>query len=158
MISSFLFLLMVRHKHTQSVLTSSSPCRSTFVIKLWKQKRRGSMSHLVPIPSFRPSHCPQVRISNVKPAHASDDISIHHGAGHPKGPITLTITLTLTITIKVTDTLTITIHIRKESITIFGIHLIIYNKGKLAAGRYKINPRERFLLHHRCIKIQSCEV
>ena len=39
-----------------------------------------------------------------------------------------------------------------------GVHLIIYIKGKLAAGRYKINPRERFLLHHRCIKIQICEV
>ena len=65
------------------------------------------MSHLVLIPVIRLSHCPYVRISNVKPAHASDDISIHHGAGHPKGTITLTITLTLTI--KVTDTLTITI-------------------------------------------------
>ena len=26
------------------------------------------------IPTIRPSHCPYVRISNVKPAHASDNI------------------------------------------------------------------------------------
>ena len=38
------------------------------------------MSHLVLIPLLRLSHCPYLRISNVKPAHASDDISIHHGA------------------------------------------------------------------------------
>ena len=32
------------------------------------------------IPTIRLSHCPLRRISNVKPAHASDDISRHHGA------------------------------------------------------------------------------
>ena len=31
------------------------------------------------IPDDRLSHCPFVRISNVKPAHASDDIYTHHG-------------------------------------------------------------------------------
>ena len=31
------------------------------------------------IPILRPSHCPYLRISNVKPAHASDDICTHHG-------------------------------------------------------------------------------
>ena len=31
------------------------------------------------IPDDRLSHCPFVRISNVKPAHASDDICTHHG-------------------------------------------------------------------------------
>ena len=32
------------------------------------------------IPVFRPSHCPQSRISNMKPAHASDYIyTLRHG-------------------------------------------------------------------------------
>ena len=46
----------------------------TFAIKLWKQKRRGSMYPSALIPTVRPSHCPLMRISNVKPAHASDYI------------------------------------------------------------------------------------
>ena len=33
------------------------------------------------IPILRPSHCPYLRISNVKPAHASDDIYTHYGMG-----------------------------------------------------------------------------
>ena len=41
------------------------------------------MSLRVLIPDDRPSHCPYMRISNVKPAHASDDISLHHGAVNP---------------------------------------------------------------------------
>ena len=31
------------------------------------------------IPDDRLLHCPLMRISNVKPAHASDDIYTHHG-------------------------------------------------------------------------------
>ena len=32
------------------------------------------------IPTVRPSHCPLMRISNVKPAHASDNIyTLRHG-------------------------------------------------------------------------------
>ena len=42
--------------------------------KLWKQKRRGSKYLSALIPDFRPSHCPYMRISNLKPAHASDYI------------------------------------------------------------------------------------
>ena len=37
-------------------------------------------------------------------------------------------------------------------------YTLLYIKGMIAVGRYKINPRERFLLHHRCTWIQSCEV
>ena len=52
------------------------------------------------IPAVRPSHCPLMRISNVKPAHASDDIYTPRRR-IPKETITIT--------------LTITIHIRKDS-------------------------------------------
>ena len=98
---------------------------------------------LVLIPKIRLSHCPYLRISNVKPAHVSDDIYTPRRR-IPKETITIT--------------LTITIHIRKDSTPLEqGTPYYIY-KGKLAAGRYKINPRERFLLHHRCTWIQSCEV
>ena len=92
------------------------------------------------IPAVRPSHCPLMRISNVKPAHASDDIYTHHGMDSQGND-------------NVNDNENDNenhLCIRKESITIAGIHLIIYIKGMVAAGRYKINPRERFLLHHRC--------
>jgi len=42
-------------------------------------------------------------------------------------------------------------YIRKDSTPVRdGVHLIIYIKGMLAAGRYKIYPRRRSLLHHRC--------
>ena len=95
------------------------------------------------IPAVRPSHCPLMRISNVKPAHASDDIYTHHGTDSQGND---------------NDNVNDILYIRKDSITIAGIHLIIYIKGMVAAGRYKINPRERFLLHYRCIKIQICEV
>ena len=101
------------------------------------------MSLPVLIPLLRLSHCPYLRISNVKPAHASDDIYTPRRR-IPKETITIT--------------LTITIHIRKDSTPLErGTPYYIY-KGKLAAGRYKINPRERFLLHHRCLQFQSCEV
>ena len=107
-----------RQGHTK-VLANSSPCWSSrsgswlrvngswleplpyqFTTKLWKQKRRGSkflpcLSHLITL-----SHCPFVRISNVKPAHASDDIYTLRRR-IPKETITIT--------------LTITIHIRKDS-------------------------------------------
>ena len=42
------------------------PKLSELTLKLWKQKRRGSMSLPVLIPKIRPSHCPYVRISNVQ--------------------------------------------------------------------------------------------
>ena len=35
-------------------------------------------------------------------------------------------------------------YIRKERAPSWGVHLIIYIKGLVAAGRYKINPRRRF--------------
>ena len=50
------------------------------------------------IPLLRLSHCPYLRISNVKPAHASDDICTHHGMVNPKETITLTITITILYT------------------------------------------------------------
>ena len=45
------------------------PCWPELSTKLWKQKRRGSKFFSVPIPTLRLSHCPLIRISNVKPAH-----------------------------------------------------------------------------------------
>ena len=42
------------------------PCWPELSTKLWKQKRRGSKILSAPIPIFRPSHCPYMRISNVK--------------------------------------------------------------------------------------------
>ncbi len=45
------------------------PCWPEPSTKLWKQKRRGSKFFSVPIPTLRLSHCPLIRISNVKPAH-----------------------------------------------------------------------------------------
>ena len=56
--------------------------------------------------------------------------SAHKGAGpapHPTGPYT-----------------------QRQYTHQSGVHLIIYIKGMIAAGRYKINPRRRSLLHHRC--------
>ena len=35
------------------------------------------------------------------------------------------------------------LYIRKDSTPMLGVHLMIYTKGMLAAGRYKINPRRR---------------
>ena len=95
------------------------------------------------IPDDRLSHCPFVRISNVKPAPASDDIHTHHGMDSQGND---------------NDNVNDILYIRKDSITIAGIHLIIYIKGMVAAGRYKINPRRRLLLHHRCTKFQICEI
>jgi hypothetical protein len=68
------------------------------------------------IPAVRPSHCPLMRISNVKPAHASDDISIHHGAV-PMETITTTLTITLPYTLR-------------EHTHCWEVHLIIYIKGR----------------------------
>ena len=110
------------------------------------------MSLLVLIPAVRPSHCPLMRISNVKPAHASDDIYT---------PRRRTSQGNVNDNLNLNDkgngyanhnhsTYAKTIHQLNR------VHLIIYIKGILAAGGYKINPRERFLLHYRCIKIQIC--
>ena len=66
------------------------------------------------IPVFRPSHCPQSRISNMKPAHASD-LYIHTtaiiipGYTYPRNPSLG--------------------YIRKERAPLKGVHLIIYIKG-----------------------------
>ena len=81
--TSFSFLLMVRHRHTQGVLTSNFPMPINYRKKLMETKKTWEYVSLAPIPIIRLSHCPQVRISNVKPAHASDDISIHHGMVNP---------------------------------------------------------------------------
>ena len=103
------------------------------------------------IPWIRLSHCPYLRISNVKPAHASDDISTHHGMVNPW----LTDSR---IYGSMDPRILFSAYIRKDSTPMNGVHLIIYIKGMLAAGRYKINPRERFLLHYRCTKFQICEI
>ena len=103
------------------------------------------MSLRVLIPDDRPSHCPYMRISNVKPAHASDDISIHHGAVNPGW-----YGFTNLRTYGSRDSV-LRIYTQRKHTHCWGVHLIIYTKGMLAVGRYKINPRERFLLHHRCI-------
>ena len=42
-------------------------------------------------------------------------------------------------------------YIRKQRAPSWGVHLIIYIKGLVAAGRYKINPRRRSQLHYRRI-------
>ena len=95
-----------------------------------------------------------MRISNVKPAHVEWYIYTHSTAV-PLMTITMTITLTLTLTLTITLT---ALYIRKDSTPIAGNTPYYIYKGNVAAGRYKINPRERFLLHHRCTWIQSCEV
>ena len=100
---------------------------------------------------IRPSHCPFMKISNVKPAHASDDISIHHGADSLEFGFT-------NLRIYGSTDSVLRIYTQREHTHCWEVHLIIYIKGILAVGRYKINPRERFLLHYRCMKNQSCEV
>ena len=99
------------------------------------------------IPEVRLSHCPLVRISNESL------------------PTSAEIYAYTTANVVPPETAHLWIHvsnaayIRKDSTPMLrGVHLIIYIKGMLAAGRYKIYPRRRSLLHHRCIKIQSCEV
>ena len=65
-----------------------------------------------PIPPFRLSHCLQVRISNFKPAHASDYI-YNHGAYF-----------------------SLYTYIRKENKPIFLTYTLLYIKGFV--GRRKI--------------------
>ena len=89
----------------------SLPKLSELTQKTMETKKTWEYVSLVLIPTFRPSHCPYMRISNVKPAHASDDISIHHGIV-PKETITIT--------------LTITIYIRKDSTPIAGEYTLLY--------------------------------
>ena len=81
-----------------------------------------------------------MRISNVKPAHVEWYIYTHSTAV-PLMTITMTITLTLTLTLTKTYS---DIYIYAKTVhPLLGIHLIIYIKGIIAAGRYKINPRRR---------------
>ena len=47
------------------------------------KKRRGSKFLTAPIPKIRPSHCPLVRISNVKPAHVISDNICTLRSTHP---------------------------------------------------------------------------
>ena len=72
------------------------------------------------IPDDRPSHCPLIRISNESLPTPAD-------------------IYTYTTAIAIPNT-----YIRKERAPSWGVHLIIYIKGLVAAGRYKINPRRRF--------------
>ena len=136
---SFLF----RSRQYTHVRWPTLPCWSPSISRIMETKKTWEYVSRVLIPAVRPSHCPLMRISNVKPAHTSDDIYTHHGMDSQGND---------------NDNVNDILYIRKDSITIAGIHLIIYIKGMIAAGRYKINPRERFLLHYRCIKIQICEV
>ena len=106
------------------------PCWPELSTKLWKQKRRGSKILSAPIPSFRPSHCPQIRISNVK-ACPRRAIYIHY------------------------DLSILNIHIRRNTLT-WGHTLLIYIKG--IRRRDIKSPTRTLLLHHRCKWIQSCEV
>ena len=57
--------------------------------------------------------------------------------------MTITMTITLTLTLTLTKTYSDIYIYAKTVHPLLGIHLIIYIKGIIAAGRYKINPRER---------------
>ena len=72
-----------------------------------------------PIPKIRPSHCPQVRISNVKPAHVEWYI-------HTLRPDTIP-----------------QFYIRQDAPLAWGYTLFIYKKEKSGAGNIKTHPRER---------------
>ena len=100
-------------RHTIHVLTGT-PLPAIIAI-YWKtaklmetKKDVGVMSLSAPIPSFRPSHCPQIRISNVKPAHVERNIYIPETGAF---------------------------YICKDSIPITSIHLIILKQH--VQGRYK---------------------
>ena len=55
--------------HTE-VLAGTPLLVITHITNVRKQKRRGSMYLSALIPNDRLLHCPLMRISNVKPAHA----------------------------------------------------------------------------------------
>jgi hypothetical protein len=79
----FVIHLLLRG-HTK-VLANNSPAGHHSELELWKQKRRGSKVFRVLIPKIRLSHCPYLRISNTKPAHAVM-IYTHHGTNFPRQP------------------------------------------------------------------------
>ena len=81
----------------------SLPKLSELTQKTMETKKTWEYVSRVLIPAVRPSHCPLMKISNVKPAHASDDISIHHGV--------------------------VPIYTLIEHTHCWGVHLIIYIKG-----------------------------
>ena len=98
------------------MFANNSPCwslscywRLAASFKILETKKDvGVMSLSAPIPSFRPSHCPQIRISNVKPAHVERNIYIPETGAF---------------------------YICKDSIPITSIHLIILKEH--VQGRYK---------------------
>ena len=98
------------------MFANNSPCwslscywRLAASFKILETKKDvGVMSLSAPIPSFRPSHCPQIRISNVKPAHVERNIFIPETGAF---------------------------YICKDSIPITSIHLIILKEH--VQGRYK---------------------
>jgi len=98
------------------------------------KKDVGEMFLFAPIPVFRPSHCPQSRISNYKPAHAERLCTFTLRHTTPKS------------------------YIRKDSKPNSRVYTLLYIKGKIAAGGYKNQPTRTSLLHYRCDWFQSCEV
>ena len=119
---------MFEYRHNKCV-GPHSPAGQNFQQNYGNKKRRGSKILSAPIPDFRPSHCPFIRISNVK-ACPRRAIYIHYDLSSQT-------------------------YIYEE-IPSQRVHLIIY-KGESGAGDIK-SPTRTLLLHHRCMKIQSCEV
>ena len=59
---------MFEYRHNKCV-GPHSPAGQNLQQNYGNKKRRGSKFFSVPIPTLRLSHCPLIRISNVKPAH-----------------------------------------------------------------------------------------
>ena len=91
----------------------SLPKLSELTQKTMETKKTWEYVSRVLIPAVRPSHCPLMKISNVKPAHASDDISTHHGAV-PR------------------ETITLTTYIRKDYTPIVGEYTLLYIKREIS--------------------------
>ena len=140
---AFAKVLMAFH----SSLTGVRVWRCNHLI-IWNKKDVGVCISVL-IPDDRPSHCPLIRISNVEACPRQDDIyTPRHGIPYEYG-----FTSTRVHRMPTSDY----IYAKRVHPSVWSTPYYIY-KGKFAAGRYKINPRGRSLLHHRCIKLQSCEV
>ena len=113
--------------HTE-VLAGTPLLVITHITNVRKQKRRGSLVSLRAYPNYQAFALPPCKDKQRK-ACPRRAIYMH--------------------TLRHTDSLLV--YIRKDSMPIlWHTPYYIYKKGIMAAGRYKINPRGRFLLHHRC--------
>ena len=123
---------MFKYRHNKCVGRHSpvSHIRHLSTAKLSGNKKDvGAMYLSAPIPIFRLSHCPHLRISNVKPAHVERYIYTHYD---------------------------LTLHTYTQVSPQNGLHLIIYIKE--IRRRDIKSPTQTPLLHHRCKWIQICEI